>query len=551
MQTQTPIDVRDAPVNILIVDEVSANLTALEAVLEHPGRRLVRATSGEEALRALLAHEFACLLLDVQMPGMSGFELARRIDGGTRNGRAPIIFLTAHCQEDEHALEGYASGAVDYLHKPFHPAVLRRKVGIFADLHRTQRELQVRADERDARLNTAAEEAERRKDKFLAMLAHELRNPLAPISNAVQIIRGKAAPEPTVQWACDIIGRQAGLMTRLVDDLLDVARLLQGKVAFGREPVTLATLVARAVESGTPQCQQRQQAIAVELPDEAIEIPCDADRLVQALSNLLANASKFSGAGATIAIKAAYAEGEVQLSVQDAGAGIAPEFLPHMFELFAQGEQALDRPQGGLGVGLTIVRHVVELHGGRVAAHSRGVGKGTEVVVRLPARRAAGAMVGSARSPDAAGPAPGAGATPVRVLVVDDEKSSAETLMALLEIKGFDVRMAHDGLAALEAAEAFLPEVVLLDIGLPGINGFEVAQRLRGQPKSQDALLIALTGYGDAETRSRAAQAGFDSHMTKPADVQRLLPMLADPQAARQAVDLVGGWVPRKGGAGW
>jgi CheY-like chemotaxis protein len=372
--------VRDAPVNILIVDDESANLTALEAVLEEPGYRLVRATSGEEALRALVAHEFACLLLDVQMPGMNGFELARRIEARTRGGRAPIIFLTAHCQEEEDALEGYASGGVDYLHKPFHPAVLRRKVQVFADLHRTQRELQVRAEERDARLDLAAEEAEGRKDKFLATLAHELRNPLAPISNAVQIIRGKAAAELTVQWACDIVGRQIGVMTRLIDDLLP----------------------------------------------------------------------------------------------------------------------------------------------------------------RLPAVGAAGE-----------GLAAGAGAAPLRVLVVDDEKSSAETLAALLEIKGFEVRLAHDGVAALEAAEAFLPEVVLLDIGLPRLDGFAVAQRLRDRPHLRDALLIALTGYGDADTRARAARAGFDSHMTKPADVERLLPMLADPQAARRGpAKLVERRLPPEDGAG-
>jgi signal transduction histidine kinase len=551
MQTQTPIDVRDAPVNILLVDDESANLAALEAVLAHPGYRLVRATSGQDALRALVAHEFACLLLDVQMPGMNGFELARTIQHRAPHGGTPIIFLTAHYQEDEHALEGYASGAVDYLHKPFHPAVLRRKVQIFADLHRTQRELGLRAAARDAGRDRAAGEAERRKDQFLGMLAHELRNPLAPISNAVHIIRGKAAAEPAVQWACDIIGRQTGLLTRLIDDLLDVARLAQGKIPMRREPVALADLVARAVESGAPLTQLRGQSVTVELPAEPVAIEGDAARLVQALSNLVMNAAKFSAPGSTIAIRATWSAGEVRVAVRDAGAGIAPEFLPHIFELFAQGEQSLERPDGGLGVGLTMARHIVELHGGRLLAHSGGLGQGTEMMLCLPAARAAGEAAGSAPAAAPAEPAPGAAAAPVRVLVVDDERTSAETLTALLEIKGFEVRMAHDGVAAVEAAQAFLPEVVLLDIGLPRLDGFGVAQRLRGQPLLRDALLIALTGYGDAETRSRAAQAGFDSHMTKPADIERLLPMLADPRAARQAPGkLVERWLPGGGGGG-
>lgn len=390
-----------------------------------------------------------------------------------------------------------------------------------------------------ARLNTQMREAERRQDRFVAMLAHELRNPLAPISNAVQILRGKTAPQSTRDWACDVIGRQAGQMARLIDGLLDVARLAQGKVAVRRDTLALTDVVADALEATAPQVTRRKQAVAVELPREPVEIQGDAARLAQALANVVHNASKFSDAGATIRIAADCAGGEVRISVKDAGSGIAPELLPHVLDLFAQAEQALERPQGGLGVGLTLARHVVELHGGRVAVHSEGPGKGTEVVLQLPARPAApGADVQAKAPPPIATRAPARADTQaVRVLVVDDETSSAETLMALLEIKGFDVRIAHDGLAAIRAAEAFLPDVVVLDIGLPGLNGFEVAQRLRMQPPLREALLIALTGYGDAETRLRSVQAGFDSHMTKPADVDRLLQMLADPGATRQAGD--------------
>jgi CheY-like chemotaxis protein len=369
------------------------------------------------------------------------------------------------------------------------------------------------------------------------MLAHELRNPLAPIVNAVQIIRGDATSQSRARWACDVIGRQAAFMTRLLDDLLEVARLVQGKVAIRRERVALAAVIEHALESSSQQLHQRKQAATVELPGEAIEIQGDAARLTQALSNLIGNASKFSDVGASLAVAAAYADGEVRVSVKDPGAGIAPEFLPHIFELFAQGEQPLERPQGGLGVGLTLVKHVVELHAGRVLARSGGLGQGTEVIVHLPAQRVADGPPKKAAAQPAT--TKGRDAPARRVLVVDDEVASAETLGLLLEIHGFEVRTAHDGAAALEAAQVFLPDVLLLDIGLPRIDGFEVARRLRGSPHSRDALLVALTGYGDAEARSRSAQAGFDVHMTKPADVPRLLRLLADPLSARR-VDVAG-----------
>ncbi|RYG08642.1 MAG: response regulator, partial [Burkholderiales bacterium] len=249
--------------------------------------------------------------------------------------------------------------------------------------------------------------------------------------------------------------------------------------------------------------------------------------------NLINNAAKFSGPGTPITIAADYADGEVALRVRDEGAGIAPEFLPRIFDLFAQADQSLDRSQGGLGIGLTLVKHLVELHGGRVEARSEGSGHGTEVAVFLPARPAEPETVPDL--PVVAVPAVARAGQPQRVLVVDDLAASAETLMTLLEMEGFEVRIAHEGVAALEIAQDFRPDVVLLDIGLPGMNGFEVANRLRNSTGSRDALLIALTGYGEAESRNRSAQAGFDFHMVKPADVNLLLSMLADPQEARKA----------------
>jgi CheY-like chemotaxis protein len=365
------------------------------------------------------------------------------------------------------------------------------------------------------------------------MLAHELRNPLAPIRNAVHIMQGIGGLPAKLNWARDVIGRQADHMTRLIDDLLDVSRIVQGKVTVKPEKLQLSTLIERSVEASSPRVGQREQVLDVLLPKEPIEVEGDAVRLSQVLSNLINNASKFSPVRSRIRLEASYTEGELQIGVKDEGAGIAPEFLPHMFELFAQADQSLDRSQGGLGIGLTLVKHLVELHGGRVWASSEGLGKGAQVYLALPAKPAS----------EPAQPLPSVTHKPVsghpgvsRILVVDDLAASAETLMTLLEMEGFDVRVAHEGQTALQIAREFKPQVVLLDIGLPGMNGFEVAHGLRNQPECQDALLIALTGYGEAESRSRSAQAGFDFHMVKPADVNLLLTMLANPQEARKAV---------------
>jgi CheY-like chemotaxis protein len=344
-------------------------------------------------------------------------------------------------------------------------------------------------------------------------------------------MQGPDVTQATMNWARDVIGRQADHMARLIDDLLDVSRIVQGKVVVRPEKLSLASLVERSVEASGPRAAGRDQVLVVELPDEPVELHGDAVRLAQVLSNLINNASKFSQAHTRITLSAVYADGEVKISVKDQGAGIDPAFLPHIFELFAQADQSLDRSQGGLGIGLTLVKHLVELHGGRVAAYSDGAGHGTEVVVTLPARLAtepqATPLVSTRK---AAAPTKGRS----KILVVDDLAASAETLMTLLQMEGFEVKVASEGMAALKIAEDFRPDVVLLDIGLPGMNGFEVAHRLRTQPESRDALLIALTGYGEAESRTRSAQAGFDFHMVKPADVSLLLSMLANPQQARR-----------------
>jgi CheY-like chemotaxis protein/two-component sensor histidine kinase len=325
-------------------------------------------------------------------------------------------------------------------------------------------------------------------------------------------------------------------MARLIDDLLDVSRIVQGKVVVKPERLSLPSLIERSAESTLPKMESRGQQLRIRLPDEPVVLDGDPVRLAQVLSNLINNAAKFSPASSQIELSADYADGMVAISVRDEGSGIDPAFLPHIFDLFAQADQSLDRSQGGLGIGLTLVKHLVELHGGTVEARSEGLDRGTEVTVRLPAKladeaKAAGPAVQLPESRRIGDDT----ARPSRILVVDDLMASAETLMTLLEMEGFEVRIANDGMAALRIAQEFRPDVVLLDIGLPGMNGFDVANQLRSQPASRDALMIALTGYGEAESRSRSAQAGFDFHMVKPADVNLLLQMIADPQKSRRA----------------
>ncbi len=376
----------------------------------------------------------------------------------------------------------------------------------------------------NARLYGELKEADRRKDEFLAMLSHELRNPLAPIRNALHLMKLPGANSEAVEHARQMTERQVAHMVRLVDDLLDVSRIMQGKVELRKEPAELAGVIASAVETAQPVIDAAGQQLLVSVPDEPLRLEADPVRLAQAIGNLLHNAAKFSQRAGRIWLTAGREGGEAVVRVRDEGAGIHPDLLPSIFDLFVQGDRSLERSQGGLGIGLTLVRKLIEQHGGTVTAHSAGPGKGSEFVVRLP-----GLLPASVPAP-AAGAAPPAHAAPRRVLVVDDNVDAAESTAMLLRMWGHEVRLAHNGPEALRAAEPFRPEVVLLDIGLPGMSGYEVARRLREQPGSRDAVLIAVTGYGHEDDRRTSAGAGIDYHLTKPVDPEVLEPLLAQPR---------------------
>ncbi|HLJ91893.1 MAG TPA: ATP-binding protein [Gemmataceae bacterium] len=373
----------------------------------------------------------------------------------------------------------------------------------------------------------ALREADRHKNEFLAMLAHELRNPLAPVRNAVQFLMLKGSADPELQWAGEVIDRQVQHMSRMVDDLLDISRIAQGKIKLEKVPVELATVVARAMEMVRPLVDARKHQATIAIPPEPVWLEADPPRVVQVLANLLTNAAKYTDEGGQIWLTMERQADEAVITVRDTGIGIPSEMLPKVFDLFAQGDRNPDPSQGGLGIGLSLVRSLVDLHGGRVQASSAGRGHGSEFVVHLPILQQTPPATPETRKPVEHSSAPAH-----RILVVDDNKDAAQSLALLLKLCGQDVRTANDGPAALEIARTYVPEIVLLDIGLPHMDGLEVARRLRHDLGLKDTLLVALTGYGQEEDRRRSEEAGFNAHLVKPLDLHELHKLLARPTSS-------------------
>jgi len=507
-------------VYFLLVDDLEENLLSLEALLRREDLVLLKARSGTEALEMLLKHDVALALLDVQMPGMDGFELAELMRGNQRGRRVPIIFLTAGSADRQRRFRGYEAGAVDFLHKPIEPDILRSKADVFFELYRQRQQIARQRDE----LGTQAEalrEADRRKDEFLAVLAHELRNPLMPIRNGLQIMRMSPAPEEAEQIR-EIMDRQVTHLVRLIDDLLDVSRVSRGKIELRKERITAQTIIQAAVEVSRPLIDANGHAFSVDVPDEALWLDADLTRLAQVVSNLLNNAAKYTRHGGGISLSAASDRSEVVIKVADNGVGIPAEMLPKVFELFTQIKHGDERSRGGLGIGLALSRQLVEMHGGEIEADSAGVGQGSTFVVRLPRQEAPA----SAAKPAGAA-VPAGGGTSLRVLVVDDNVSSAETTGQMLAKVGHKITLAYDGPEALEAARQMKPDVIMLDIGLPTMSGYEVCRELRKDPQFRKTTFIAQTGWGQERDREEAREAGFDHHLTKPVDFSSLSAILA------------------------
>ncbi len=669
--------VRVLTAKILLVDDKVANLLVLEAILDELGESLVRASSGEEALKLLDQDDFAVILLDVQMPTMSGFETARRTRCHPRANRTPIMFLTATSEADFSTDEAYALGAVDFMSKPLVPAVLKAKVAIFVDLYRKTHELALaervkaaaemsakderlrlildnttdygfilanvqgeiteweggaaavtgwRADEaigrpisfiftsedregrapqlemersasagraparrwhirkdggrffadgvmvglrgtdgalrgyakifRDStaehlgaveleaardREHRAADdlrqlaadlsEANRRKTEFLAVLAHELRNPLAPIRNGLQIMKLVDDAPISMTKARDMMDRQLTHLVSLVDDLLDVARVTQGKFHLKKVRMELGAAVTAAIEASTPLIELSRHALTVHLPHEALLLDADPTRLTQIFSNLLNNAAKYTAPGGRVDVDVHRDGNEAVVAIKDTGIGLSPSSIISVFDMFTQVDGQGESPQSGLGIGLSLVRSLVELHGGKVEVTSPGEGLGSIFEVRLPLAlpQQSDGFEGMASNPGV-----NAGKT-YRILVVDDNIDAADSLAVLLQSQGHAVNIAYDGLAALALAQEYKPEVVILDIGMPRMNGYEVAAALRKSPGVEDAVLIALTGWGTQEDRLRSQHAGFDHHLIKPASPAVLSSLIAGLDAKETA----------------
>jgi PAS domain S-box-containing protein len=381
----------------------------------------------------------------------------------------------------------------------------------------------------------ALREADRRKNEFLAMLAHELRNPLAPIRNAVDILRLTADDPAAVRSTSAMLERQVGLMVRFVDDLLDASRISQNRIELHREQLELASVIDQAVESVRLQCESLGHELTVALPEEAVHVVGDPARLTQVFANLLDNACKYMELGGRVRVSAEVTRGErgapdaVVVRVRDGGIGISADQLPRIFDMFAQADTSLERSRSGLGIGLTLVRTLVELHGGRVEARSEGPGKGSEFVVHLPVPPAT-----SQAAPSPPAPMPEPATARYRIVVADDSQDSAEALALLLSLKGHETRTAFDGAEAVEVAERFRPDVMLLDIGMPKLNGYDACRLIRAQPWGRQVVLVAQTGWGQEEDRRRTEEAGFDGHLVKPVDPEALMSLLASRAAGRR-----------------
>jgi signal transduction histidine kinase len=536
----------DVRATVLIVEDDLGVAHLVRARLERAGHAAETAGTAEEGMERVRRGGVDLLILDQRLPsGVSGLQLYERVK--TAGFDVPAILATGFSDEAT-LLQALRAGVRDFVPKTADylnylvPAVERvlKEVRTERELAESrasarealsrQRELEAEIAERKLaekereKAQQALRDADQRKDEFLAMLAHELRNPLAPIRNALEILKLSEASPAIQRQTHEMMERQVQLMVRLVDDLLDVSRITRGKIELHKEPIELAAVVARAVETARPLIEARNHELATEVAPGSLLLKGDVVRLGQVVANLLNNAAKYMAPGGRIWLKGGREGNKVVLHLRDAGIGIAPEMLPQVFDLFTQADHPPSLSQGGLGIGLTLVRRLVEMHGGKVEAHSAGLSQGSEFVVTLPALPETNATTPK-REKDAAGKA----APTRRVLVVDDNVDSADSMAELLRVWGHEVQAVHNGSEALAAAPGFRPEVALLDIDMPDMSGYELARQLRTRDGLSGTVFVALTGYGQDEDRRRSAEAGFRAHLVKPVDPETLRQLLATP----------------------
>ena len=507
---------------ILLADDNADMRDYVRRILEQHWQ-VEAVADGGAALAAAERHPPDVIPTDVMMPEVDGFELLRSIRRRPALASTPVIVVSARAG-DEARIEGLAAGADDYIVKPFSAREL---------VARVDAQLKVRRQQRAAEEARAiAEEATRAKDEFLAMLGHELRNPLAPILTTLQVMKLRGSKIFEQERA--LIDRQVRHVVRLVDDLLEVSRIARGKISLDRLPLDLGETIARAIELASPLLEQRMHHLTVDV-ESGLTIEGDKMRLAQVFANLLTNAAKYTPAGGSITVSAKRDGATVRVLVEDTGIGMRREMLPVVFDLFVQGRQGLDRSEGGLGLGLSIVKSLVTLHQGTVEARSNGPGKGSEFVVVLPTIASETVQTAAPRPATGELPQAPAVANARRVLVVDDNEDAAASLAEWLGDLGHVVEVAHDGPAALAKLESFSPDIALLDIGLPLMDGYELARRIRHEPRLSGIRLVSITGYGMQSDKMRAKEAGFDLHLVKPVELVVIEKVIADSGAGGDA----------------
>jgi signal transduction histidine kinase len=530
---------------ILVVDDTPANLVAVEAALAPLERRVVCVTSAEEALARLMDDDFALILLDIQMPGIDGYEAARLIRGRERTQHIPIIFMTAHDRDEPSVLRAYALGAVDFLFKPIAAPILRAKASVFVTLQarteqlaaermehefesrrrdyetaalRRERDRELAAKEALARVNEALATSDRRKDSFIAILAHELRNPLAPVRTCVDLVRADPERRLTPKML-DILDRQTSVLARLVDDLLDLSRIKADKIELRPETVDIVEIVEAALATSRPHLEDRQHALVFQAPSERILVVADTIRIAQVISNMLNNAARYTQRGGRVEISCSVNENNAVIRVIDNGRGIPAELQASIFNMFVQ-ERVSSDGSGGLGLGLALSRRLVELHNGIITVQSDGHGKGSTFEIQLPLASSPLALTPRKRTRDMeplAKPIEEARARTIRTVVIDDNEDARELLSDLLRSRGYEVLTASDGPTGVDLIREHQPHIALVDLGLPGLDGIGVIETLRSTHPELKTRLVALTGYGEASDRERTRRAGFHAHLVKPA----------------------------------
>ena len=509
------------PERVLVLAPTPKDAALTRAILTEGGLACEVCESPSAAAREIEAGAGVVLVTDDLIGNKEIGSLLAAIDAQPAWADIPVVMLSGSGADSvaaRRAMELF--GNVTVLERPVRVTTLVSSLRSAIRARRRQYEIRDQVTELQ-RAEAQLRDIDRRKDEFLATLAHELRNPLAPMRNALHILRMKGSDKAAIEQVRGMMERQLAQMIRLIDDLLDISRITRGKLALRKERVDLAAIVADAVDTARPHIEASGHELQVTLPTEPVYLDADPVRLAQVLSNLLNNAAKYTERGGKIWIVAEHREGHVELRVRDTGIGIPAESLSSIFEMFAQVDRSLEKSHGGLGIGLTLVKRLVEMHGGSVEVRSDGVGKGTEFVVRLPAARM------PAQRGDTNTDAPTPSGTRFRVLVADDNRDAAESMGMLLRIMGNEVRIVGDGAEALEEAAAFRPDLILLDIGMPRMNGYEAARRIREQHWGREMLLVAVSGWGQDEDKRRALEAGFDRHVTKPIEFANLQALLA------------------------